>query len=176
MTSPTIKALLITDLDGKRLYSKFYDKNPSVPLAKQIDIEERISKSVGMKGNSELFLLDKYVVIYNTVSDLIIAALTDPNENELFVNTGLSCIVDAFNIIFKKGFDKKVALEFYDKVAITIDEVIDDGIILEVDPEAVANRVNFKNVEGSESSFADVSLSGALSYGKGYLLGLWRGK
>ncbi|BFU25022.1 clathrin adaptor complex small chain subfamily protein [Entamoeba histolytica HM-1:IMSS-B] len=177
MNTPTIKALIIIDLDGKRLYSKFYEKNPNVPLHKQHDIETRIAKAVSGKGNSELFLLDKYVVLYRMVSDLIIAALTDPQENELFVSNALNCIVEGFEIIFDKGLDKKIALEFYDKIAIAIDEVIDDGIILEVDSEEMANRVSFKNIKGNETGFGgDGTFTSALNFAKGSLLGLWRGK
>lgn len=175
MNTTTIKALLIIDMDGKRIYSKYYEKSPSVPLAKQHEIEERIAKSITGKGNSELFLLDKYVVLYRTMSDVIIAALTDPSENELLVNSALMCIVDGFDILFNKQFDKKVALEYYDKVAIAVDEVIDDGVILEVDGEQMANRVSFKGVEdeglGEGSAFAS-----ALSFAKGSLLSMWRGK
>ncbi|KAL7718879.1 AP complex mu/sigma subunit domain-containing protein [Entamoeba marina] len=176
MNTPTIKALLIIDIDGKRLYSKFYEKNPAVPLSKQTDIENRIAKAVSQKGNSELFLLDKYVVLYKTVTDLIIAALTDPSENELLVANALECIVNGFELIFDKQFDKKVALEYYDKIAIAVDEVLDDGIVLEVDSEQLANRVNFKNVEGGDSTFGDGTFSGALSFAKGSLLSMWRGK
>ena len=176
MNTQTIRALMILDLDGKRIYSKFYEKSPAIPLAKQQDIESRVAKSVAAKGNADLFLLDKYVVMYRMVSDVIIAMLTDPQENEIFVNMALSCIVDGFDLIFEKGFDKKVALEYYDKIAIAIDEVIDDGIILETDPQNLADRVNFKNIDGQETtSFTEISFSSALNFAKGSLLSFWKG-
>ena len=175
MNVPTIKAVLLIDLDGKRIYSKYYEKNPIVTLNKQHEIENKISKTISQKGNNELFLLDKYIVLYKTISDVIIAVLTDPQENELFVLQALNCIVNGFEMIFEKGFDKKIALEYYDKIAIAIDEVIDDGIILETDPEEMANRVNFKNVEGVESNYGESAFSSALNFGKG-LLNMWRGK
>ena len=176
MNTQTIRALLIIDLDGKRIYSKFYEKNPTITLSKQQDIESRIAKSVSSKGNNDLFLLDKYVVLYRQMSDVIVAMLTDPQENEIFVNMALNCLVDGFDKIFDRGFDKKVALEYYDKIAIAIDEVIDDGIILETDSQQLADRVNFKNLEGTESSgFSDISLSSALNFAKGSLLSFWKG-
>ncbi|ELP90064.1 coatomer subunit zeta-1, putative [Entamoeba invadens IP1] len=176
MAGVTVKALLITDLDGKRLFSKFYDKEILKP--KQTDIELHVAKSTTSKGNSELFLLDKYLVIYKIVSDLIISIITDATENELFVNNALSCIVDTFGIVFSsKGFDKKTALEYFDKVAITVDEVIDDGFILDTDPETVANRVNLKGLEGNESiNLSDATITDALHFAKGSLINLWRGK
>lgn len=176
MNTQTIRALLIIDLDGKRIYSKYYEKNPSLSLQKQQDIENRVAKSVASKGNNDLFLLDKYVVIYRQLSDTIVAMLTDPSENEIFVNMTLNCIVDGFDKIFERGFDKKIALEYYDKIAIAIDEVIDDGIVLETDSQALADRVNFKNLEGTESAgFSEISLSSALNFAKGSLLSFWKG-
>ena len=176
MNTQTIRAFLLIDLDGKRIYSKYYEKNPTLSLAKQQDIETRVAKSVATKGNNDLFLLDKYVVLYKQLSDVIVAMLTDPQENEIFVQMALNCIVDGFDRIFERGFDKKIALEYYDKIAIAIDEVIDDGIILETNSEALADRVNFKNIEGGESSgFSEISLSSALNFAKGSLLSFWKG-
>ena len=176
MNTPTVKAVLLIDLDGKRIYSKYYEKNPTLPINKQHDIEQRIAKSVAGKGNNELFLLDKYVVLYRTMSDVIVAMLTDPQENEIFVNMALMCIVDGFERIFERNFDKKVALEYYDKIAIAIDEVIDDGIILETDSQQLADRVNFKNLEDEEGgSFTDISFASALNFAKGSFLKVWRG-
>ena len=176
MNTQTIRAFLLIDLDGKRIYSKYYEKNPTLSLTKQQDIETRVAKSVATKGNNDLFLLDKYVVLYKQLSDVIVAMLTDPQENEIFVQMALNCIVDGFDRIFERGFDKKIALEYYDKIAIAIDEVIDDGIILETNSEALADRVNFKNIEGGESSgFSEISLSSALNFAKGSLLSFWKG-
>lgn len=42
---------------------------------------------------------------------------------------------------FRNSTDKRTLIENYDLVSLAIDEIIDDGIILEVDPVVVASRV-----------------------------------
>lgn len=55
--------------------------------------------------------------------------------------------------------DKRTIIENYDLVSLAIDEIIDDGIILETDPVLIASRVsrapaadapNMKNIDLSE--------------------------
>lgn len=38
--------------------------------------------------------------------------------------------------------DKRTILENYDLVSLAMDEIVDDGIILETDPVAIASRVS----------------------------------
>lgn len=55
--------------------------------------------------------------------------------------------------------DKRTIIENYDLVSLAIDELVDDGIILETDPVVIASRVskapaadapNMKNIDLSE--------------------------
>lgn len=66
--------------------------------------------------------------------------------------------------------DKRTIVENYDLVALTIDETIDDGIILETDPVMIASRVsrapaadapNMKNIDLTEQG-----LMNAWEFGK----------
>lgn len=41
----------------------------------------------------------------------------------------------------RNSTDKRTLIENYDLVSLAIDEIVDDGIILEVDPVVVAGRV-----------------------------------
>jgi hypothetical protein len=66
---------------------------------------------------------------------------------------------DSRSILLKNSTDKCTIIENYDLVALAIDEIFDDGIILETDPMVVASRVsrapaqdtpNMKNTDLSE--------------------------
>ena len=61
--------------------------------------------------------------------------------------------------VFRGATDKRTIIENYDLVALAIDELIDDGIILETDPVLIASRVsrapapdapNLKSIDLSE--------------------------
>lgn len=60
---------------------------------------------------------------------------------------------------YRGATDKRTIIENYDLVSLAIDEIIDDGIILETDPVLIASRVsraptadapNMKNIDLSE--------------------------
>ena len=42
----------------------------------------------------------------------------------------------------RNSTDKRTLIENYDLVSLAVDEIVDDGIILEVDPVVVASRVS----------------------------------
>ncbi len=45
-------------------------------------------------------------------------------------------------LIYRNSTDKRTLIENYDLVSLAIDEVVDDGIILETDPVIIASRVS----------------------------------
>lgn len=61
----------------------------------------------------------------------------------------------------RNSTDKRTVIENYDLVSLAIDEIVDDGIILETDPVIVAQRVskppsqdvNMKGIDLSEQGF-----------------------
>ena len=65
----------------------------------------------------------------------------------------------------RNSTDKRTIIENYDLVSLAIDEIVDDGIILETDPVIVASRVskppqqdmpNLKNIDLSEQGLLNV--------------------
>lgn len=49
---------------------------------------------------------------------------------------------DSLNILLKNSVDKRTIIENYDLVSLAIDEIVDDGIVLETDPITIASRVS----------------------------------
>lgn len=50
-------------------------------------------------------------------------------------------MTDALQIIFKSRLQKRTFLENFDLIVLTFDEVIDDGVIMEIDANTIAQRV-----------------------------------
>jgi hypothetical protein len=62
--------------------------------------------------------------------------------------------------------DKRTIVENYDLVSLAIDEIIDDGIVLETDPVIVASRVSKPPVQDISSvQGIDLSLGERLRQG-----------
>jgi len=72
---------------------------------------------------------------------------------------------DSLAILLKNSTDKRTIVENYDLVSLAVDEIVDDGIILETDPVAIASRItkpptqempNLKNMDLSEQTLLSV--------------------
>ncbi|CDO96577.1 unnamed protein product [Kluyveromyces dobzhanskii CBS 2104] len=144
----TVKAVLILDGEGKRLYSKYFhapheqisDESIAVNLKKQKEFESNLfSKTHGQ--NSDIMILDDMLVIYREYVDASIYVLGAIDENEIVLQEAFNGLKDSLELLLDTGIDKRNIQEHYDMVVLAIDELIDDGVILETDPATIASRV-----------------------------------
>jgi len=70
---------------------------------------------------------------------------------------------DSLNFLLKNSIDKRTVIENYDLVSLAIDEIVDDGVILETDPMIVATRVSRPPAQDSSSMKVDLSEQGLLN-------------
>lgn len=64
-----------------------------------------------------------------------------PGENELLLQSILQCLFDSISYLLRKDVEKKTIFQNLGTVMLAIDEICDQGIILEFDAHKVANRV-----------------------------------
>ncbi|GME66561.1 unnamed protein product [[Candida] boidinii] len=148
----TIKSIIILDSDGKRLFVKYF-KGPHNPNKEEVDLssithneKKQLSFESNLfqkthKSNSDIILLENQIVVYKEFADVIVYVTGDLNENEVLLYNALQGLIGALEIVIKSSMDKRLLQENYDMVSLTIDETVDDGIILETDPAAIASRV-----------------------------------
>lgn len=84
-------------------------------------------------------------------------------------------------VCFRGATDKRTIVENYDLVALAIDEIVDDGIILETDPVLIASRVsrapapdapNMKSIDLSEQGLLNAWEFGKRRLAEGLRQGL----
>ncbi|KAF0987048.1 hypothetical protein HZS_6868, partial [Henneguya salminicola] len=137
-SSISIQALLFIDNEGKRIYSKFYHPNLQT-LKDQKSFEKKVFGSTP-KENYEIFAIETYCIVYRIFSDFVLYVVGYNNENQLFLNNVCSTIYESMNIIIGKSIDKNLLLDSMDNLIMLIDEVIDSGIVLELDPNLIVVR------------------------------------
>lgn len=117
------------------------------------------------KTSGDVILYDNRVVVYKMEGDVMMYVVGGPDENEILLFSVILALRDSLSILLKNSVDKRTIIENYDLVSLAIDEIIDDGIILETDPVIVASRVskppqqdapNLKNIDLSEQGLLNV--------------------
>lgn len=139
----TVTAALILDNHGARLYAKYYEANKSeqyASLSQQLNFEKSIFGKIN-KMNQDIILYDNHLITYKQSNDVILVIVSKLNENESLIYSLTTNLFESLNILLDNALDKTTVLEKYDLVSLAIDEAIDDGIILEIEPAVIVSRV-----------------------------------
>lgn len=92
---------------------------------------------------AEIVLFDSLVTVYKNSSDAWFFVVSRQSENELILTNVLGALTDALMTTLRQ-LDKRSMLDNYESVLLTIDELIDGGMILETEASAIASRAGMK--------------------------------
>lgn len=148
--------LVLSTDDSSRILAKYYSPphlpsnaqgnnypgaNPYLTVKDQKAFEKGLLEKTA-KQTSDIILYDNRVVVFKLESDVMLYVVGGADENELFLYTVILALRDSLNILLKSSVDKRTIIENYDLVSLAIDEIVDDGIVLETDPVVIASRVS----------------------------------
>ncbi|TQS34331.1 hypothetical protein Golomagni_05289 [Golovinomyces magnicellulatus] len=156
--------LILNSEDGARVFTKYYNtphkSNNAIsalssitstattsPTSPYCDIKAQKAFEKGLlekttKQTADIILYDNRIVLYKSESDVMIYVVGGLDENEVMLYNVILAVRDSLHLLFKQTVDKRTVIENYDLVALAIDEIVDDGIILETDPTIIAQRVS----------------------------------
>ncbi|XP_030856108.1 coatomer subunit zeta-1 isoform X2 [Strongylocentrotus purpuratus] len=160
----TVKAVAILDNDGERLLAKYYDDTFST--AKEQKAFEKNLFNKTHRANAEIIMLEGMTIVYRSNVDLLFYVVGSASENELILVSVLNCLYDSVSQILRKNVEKKALFDHLDSIILALDEIIDEGIILEADPIAVAQRVSLR---GDDVPISEQTMSQVLQSAKDQL-------
>uniref|UniRef100_A0A672GXU1 Coatomer subunit zeta n=1 Tax=Salarias fasciatus TaxID=181472 RepID=A0A672GXU1_SALFA len=134
----TVKAVLILDNDGDRLYAKYYDD--TYPTVKEQKAFEKNIFNKTHRTDSEIALLEGLTVVYKSNIDLFFYVIGSSHENEIQLILSTECISALFSFC-RKNVERRALLENMEGLFLAVDEIVDGGVILESDPQLVVHRV-----------------------------------
>ena len=139
-----INFIIFLDNDGNRLYSKFYDK-----ISNTKEFEIKLSKFVInnniQRNDVDIFIFDNYTIVSKISPEIAIFIGSDENTNEcLLVNFYDTLEYCLFNII-ENSLTKEKLLKNYDKIVILIDELINDGLIMNINVDNIDKIIKLEN-------------------------------
>jgi hypothetical protein len=153
----TVKGILIMGSDSKRIFGKYYDDQLQ-NLKDQKQFEKTLFQKTH-KANSEIIMLGDVTVVYRICVDLLFYVIGSIDENEIMLMNLLNCLCDTIKLALRKNVEKKTMCDNLDLIFLIIDEMCDQGIITDVDPNSIAQRVLIKNEDHiplSEQTVVDV--------------------
>lgn len=103
--------------------------------------------------------------MYKFVGDLHFYVTGGVDENEIILASVLTGFFEAVSLLLRGVMEKRTVLENLDLVLLTLDELVDGGVILETDPNVIANRVSMRGADG-DTPLAEQSFTQALASAK----------
>ena len=141
-----IKAVLVIDSDGMKIYGKYYRPTDQLATASGQDLFEKQLKSKVSKFSlknkeNEIVLLESMTVIFKLLNNVCIYIIGSNDENEILMASILDTMVEALEIVYRTEVDRTRIIEEIDLLMLTIDEMIDDGNILAFEATSIVERV-----------------------------------
>lgn len=146
-----IKFITILDNTGKLIYGKYFN----IPEAdKQREFEKKLCLNVqnlGIPiGELDTFILDEYNVFVKIVGEIAYFIGLDENDNECLGYSFCKCFENTLMNITGDSLERVKILENYDKIIVMIDEMIDEGVVVNTDMESLDKLINNRDQSGGQ--------------------------
>ncbi|GLT74575.1 hypothetical protein SLA2020_463630 [Shorea laevis] len=167
---PGVKNILLLDSEGKRVAVKYYsDEWPtnSAKLAFEKSLFTKTLKS-NARVEAEITMFDNNIVIYKFVQDLHFYVTGGDEDNELILASVLQGFFDAVALLLRNTVDKREALENLDLIYLCLDEIVDQGMILETDASVIAGKVAIQSLDAG-APLSEQTISQALATARDHL-------
>jgi Clathrin adaptor complex small chain len=160
---PMIKALIILDSEGDRIAAKYYSKDEFPNKTAQIEFERKIFKktrSSQTRLDAEVAMMEGLTTVYKNGNDVTFFVSGGNDENELILVSVLDALFESISNLIKGNIDKKNLQNNLELVLLCLDEVVDGGIILEMDSNIISDRVMLRGaVDPAISSYKEMTVS-----------------
>lgn len=172
-----VKGVIVLDNEGRRIIAKYYNEELNMGLQtnpQQKEFERQLfTKSNKQEGAAKLNMyendimnVDDYVAVFRCYTDMTVYVLGDGKyDNELILASVLDTIHDCFDQVFKHNIERKSLINNMTGVILVIDELIDQGIIMQLDSQIILQRISSKDMSGGGG--------GAQAEGSGGLMGMF---
>lgn len=166
-----VEAIIIMDRNGRRVFAKYYpvmnlQAGPVKPgqaanievgtsqwatPEKQKALEEDVFKKThdakvtqnvaGSEG--DIFLLGGHTIVYKVDPELSYYVIGGGDENEMVLSAVLSALYESLQQVLKvsSSIEERTLLENYEILLLVVDELVDDGIILETASSSIVADV-----------------------------------
>ena len=157
----SIKGILILNNNGNRLIARYYNDN-CLSFREQLEFEKLLFSKTNkalFSDQTDIIMIDALTIVFKAKIDLYFYVIGSNNENEIILMSVLNCLFDSINEILRKNVEKKILLDNLENCMLVVDEICDDGIILEIDSSQIVQRVCFKqedNLPLSEQTMVDL--------------------
>ena len=153
-----IKFIIILDNSGKLIYGKYFiDKDQE----RQREFEKQLCFQVKnlniSQGELDIFNIDDYNVFVKIIGEIAYFIGVNEDDNECLGYNFCKIFETCLGNITNDNFDRQKIYDNLDKIMLLIDEMVDNGLIINTDPDSIEKLISHK--DGSGSNFISFGTS-----------------
>ena len=138
-----IKFIIILDNNGKIIYSRYYtDKNTP---EKQREFEKQLCFQVKnlniLPGELDIFSIEDFNVFVKLIGEIAYFIGINENDNECLGNNFCKIFENCLSSILNDNYERTKIFNNLEKIMLLIDEMIDNGIIVNTDQESIEKLI-----------------------------------
>ena len=146
-----IKFIIILDNSGKLIYGKYFiDKDQE----RQREFEKQLCFQVKNLNISQdeldIFNIDDYNIFVKIIGEIAYFIGINENDNECLGYNFCKIFENCLGSITNDNFDRQKIFDNLDKIMLIIDEMVDNGLIINTDPESIEKLISHQNESGSK--------------------------
>jgi len=146
-----IKFIIILDNNGKLIYGKYFiDKDQE----KQREFEKQLCFQVKNLNISQdeldIFNIDDYNVFVKIIGEIAYFIGVNEDDNECLGYNFCKIFENCLGSITNDNFDRKKIFNNLDKIMLIIDEMVDNGLIINTDPDSIEKLTSLQDQSGSK--------------------------
>lgn len=165
-----ILGLIILDNDGGRIAVKYTPdarhpqlKEYDTQAAFEADLMQRVHR-LPTRNDVEVVIMKSTVALFRSINDICIFVVADADENAFILLEVANEIPTVLNNITSGQVGKRQLFDHLDDVFLMLDEIVDEGVIFEVDPNMTTNRIRM--VDSGEGVAEPTAFNQALASAK----------
>ena len=160
-----VKAFIILDDTGNRIVAKYYTDDLK-EQAQQSALLSKLPRRCESTESNVQIIDNRLIVFKGSPGGVIFYCVGAETENEMILTAVLEGAFTTLDQLLRHSLDARTLLDNLELVLLTVDEVIDDGVILEIDPKAIRNRVLMTESGATDQPIGDMTISEALEKAK----------
>ena len=170
-----VKFIIILDNNGKIIYSKYYtDKNTA---EKQREFEKQLCFQVKnlniLPGELDIFSIDDYNVFVKLIGEVAYFIGLNEDDNECLGYNFCRIFENCLGTLLHENFERTKIFNNLEKIMLIIDEMVDNGIIINTDQDSIEKLIMQQQEGGSK--FISFNTSDSGSSGGGLFSSLFSG-
>ena len=146
-----IKFIIILDNSGKLIYGRYFidkDQERQREFKKQLCFQV---KNLNISQDElDIFNIDDYNIFVKIIGEIAYFIGINENDNECLGYNFCKIFENCLGSITNDNFDRQKIFDNLDKIMLIIDEMVDNGLIINTDPESIEKLISHQNESGSK--------------------------